>query len=301
MTAGQREAAVNVVNADGSGVTKVARGGFPTWSPDGTRIAFLAASKEGGNEIRIANADGTGEMTVTEGGGSLDLPAWSPDGSRIAYITWAKGEGPQLYVVNPDRTDVTRLTDLRSDGMGGYSPSWSPDGSTIAIEVFEDGNWNLYLVNADGSGVRPLTDLSGDENRPTWAPDGTRIAFMGSAVASSEGENTGSFDVYLIDPDGTDLQKLTDGAGAASGSAHLATTPRLRRFAEREPECVRLDKRGSVGDHDRRRRRCSALGRVGEGAAWVGGDRGAIRRAEPFGGSMRRPTSRRRTWDSFAF
>jgi TolB protein len=207
-----------VVNADGSGVSKVARGGFPTWSPDGTRIAFLAASKGGGNEIRIANADGTGEMTVTEGGGSLDLPAWSPDGSRIAYIIWAKGQGPQLYVVNPDGTGETRLTDLRSDGMGGYSPSWSPDGSTIAIEVFEDGNWNLYLVNADGSGVRPLTDLSGDENRPTWAPDGTRIAFMGSAVASSEGENTGSFDVHLIDPDGTDLQKLTDGAGAAPGA-----------------------------------------------------------------------------------
>jgi Tol biopolymer transport system component len=207
-----------IVNADGSGLTKVAGGGFPTWSPDGTRIAFLAASKGGGNEIRIANADSTGEMTVTEGGGSLDLPAWSPDGSRIAYITWAKGAGPQLYVVNPDGTGETRLTDLRSDGMGGYSPSWSPDGSTIAIEVFEDGNWNIYLARADGSGVRQLTDLPGDENRPTWAPDGMRIAFMGSSVASSEGENTGSFDVYLIDPDGTDPQRLTDGAGAAPGA-----------------------------------------------------------------------------------
>ena len=83
----------------------------------------------------------------------MDIPAWSPDGSKIAYVVWAKGERtPQLYGVNPDGTGEIRLTDLRSDGMGGYSPSWSPDGSTIAIEVFEEGNWNLHLVQADGSG-----------------------------------------------------------------------------------------------------------------------------------------------------
>jgi TolB protein len=208
-----------VVNVDGSEVQKVARGGFPTWSPAGTRIAFVTGSKEGGSEIRIADVDGTGETIVTKGDGSLDLPAWSPDGSRIAYVVWPKGErSPQLYAVGPDGTGQARLTDMRSDGMGGYSPSWSPDGKTIAIEVFEHGNWNIYLVQADGSGVRRLTDAPGDESRPTWAPDGTKIAYPGSSMASSEGENSGSFEVYVIDRDGTDLQKLTEGAGAAPGA-----------------------------------------------------------------------------------
>jgi Tol biopolymer transport system component len=101
--------------------------------------------------------------------------------------------------------------------MGGYSPSWSPDGSTIAIEVLEDGNWNLYLVRADGSGVRRLTDMPGDENRPTWAPDGTKVAFMGSITPSSKDISV-PFDVHTIDPDGTDLQQLTKNAGAAPGA-----------------------------------------------------------------------------------
>lgn len=209
---------IYVVNADGSGVVKVARGAFPTWSPDGTRIAFVTGSEGGGSEIRVVNADGTGERTVTSSGGFVGLPAWSPEGSRIAYVASVKDEGQQLYVVNPDGTGETRLTDLRSDGMGGYSPTWSPDGNTIAIEVSEQGNWNIYLVPADGSGVRKLTDFPGDENRPTWAPDGTRIAFMGSSIPSSKGENSGSFDVHVISPDGTDLHQLTDGAGAAPGA-----------------------------------------------------------------------------------
>jgi streptogramin lyase len=101
--------------------------------------------------------------------------------------------------------------------MGGYSPAWSPDGNMIAVEVFEGGNWDLYLVQADGSGVRELTDLPGDENRPTWAPDGTKIAFMGSTTPSSE-DISASFDVYTIEPDGTDLRRLTEGAGAAPGA-----------------------------------------------------------------------------------
>jgi Tol biopolymer transport system component len=212
-----------VVNVDGTGVTKVARGGFPTWSPDGSRIAFVTGSEGGGSEIRVVNADGTGETTITDGRAQRDLPAWSPDGSKIAYVGWEKGEGPQLYVVTLDGNE-TRLTDLRSDGMGGYSPSWSPDGATVAIEVFEDGNWNLYLAQADGSGVRNLTDLPGDENRPTWAPDGTRLAFMGSATASSE-DISASFDVYTIYPDGTGLRRLTHGAGAAPGA--LTWQPRI--------------------------------------------------------------------------
>lgn len=197
-----------VVNADGTNVIKVAEGALATWSPDGTRLAFMS-----GGDIHVANADGSAEVTFTHSNGFEDSPAWSPDGMRIAYIGAVKGEGQQLYVVGPDGTNETRLTDLRSESMGGYSPSWSPDGVTIAVEVLEMGNENIYLVSADGSEVRRLTDAPGDENRPTWSPDGRKLAYMGSTKPLDD-----AFDLYTINTDGSDPRRLTDGMGAPPGA-----------------------------------------------------------------------------------
>lgn len=115
----------------------------------------------------------------------------------------------ELYVVAPDGTGDRRLTDLPTNDVGGYSPTWSPDGSTIVVEVYEHGNGNLYLVGVDGSRTVQLTDDPGDENSPVWSPDGEWVAYNGSPVPSSEGDNTGTFDVYVVRPDGTEGTRLT--------------------------------------------------------------------------------------------
>lgn len=80
-------------------------GYWPTWSPDGRKIAF-ASERDGNSEIYVMNADGSNVTRLTDAGGNF--PAWSPDGRRIAF---ASGGGPDIYVMNADGSIVTRLTD----------------------------------------------------------------------------------------------------------------------------------------------------------------------------------------------
>ena len=85
----------------------------------------------------------------------------------------------------PDELGITRLTDLTDltdrnsySYLGGRNPAWSPDGSRIAFSSNRDGDSEIYVMNADGSGVTPLTDNSDQDYSPAWSPDGSRIAFV---------------------------------------------------------------------------------------------------------------------------
>jgi Tol biopolymer transport system component len=195
---------VYLINADGIGATKLTSGAFPTWSPDGSRIAF-----ESQRGISVVNVDGSGE---TEAAAPGVFPAWSPSGTKIAFID---NDVLQLSVVNADGTGLTQLTHISAvDDIG--PPAWSPDGSQIAFQALRgDGNYNIYLVNADGTGFTDLTGEPGDENIPTWSPDGTKIAFIAGKAVSENPGNFGTFDVYVMDSDGTNKTRVTEGAGPA--------------------------------------------------------------------------------------
>jgi hypothetical protein len=169
----------------------------PSWSPDGTKIAFVRAS-----DIWVANADGSGQINLTNDAfGERSSPAWSPDGARIAF----DGEG-EIWVMNASGGGETQLTSL-----GGLDPTWSPDGTRLAFESRRNGS-EIYVMNADGSMQIPLvrTPRSVSED-PSWSPDGTRIAFM-----SYDGANA---DVYAVRPDGSDRARLTNDPAHDSGPA----------------------------------------------------------------------------------
>jgi TolB protein len=163
---------IYLANADGSGAAPLTEGTRPAWSGDGTRVAFT----ENFSSVAVINVDGTERRILGPGRD----PAWSPDGTTIAYA--AEG-GTGIWAIAPDGSGARVLISNEAVGGSDYGvgwPVWSPDGSTIAFVrmSFYDG-WGLYVMNADGTDVRPLTGVGENwaKAEPAWSPDGARIVF----------------------------------------------------------------------------------------------------------------------------
>ena len=205
------------VAADGSGLARLTRRkdleGDSSWSPDGTRIAFLRAKnpEEGPYEIWRMNADGSGLTQLTRHRAFTIAPAWSPDGSKIVYATSAGAEHLRLYVMNADGSGKRRLSRNRK-GTDYSDPQWSPDGSTIAFGIHTSGDtprafdFSIGLVSAaDGGNLRRVTPRRGpDEFNPNWSPDGTRIVFERNRLFDVR-----QSDIWLMNADGSGKRPLT--------------------------------------------------------------------------------------------
>jgi TolB protein len=199
-----------VMNADGTGQTRLTDNAVedwgPDWSPDGTRIAFSRPGAAAGSDfdIHVMDADGSGVVDLTPGS-SRDLsPAWSPDGTRIAFVSDAGGDY-DLYTVAPTGGAVSKVVD-GSASMGG--PAWRPGGAWVSLTGFDllSDRPDVYLAAATGFPVLRLTaDLAWD-CCARWSPDGGRIIF------SSERES-GAGDLFVMSPDGSDVRLLIGADG----------------------------------------------------------------------------------------
>ncbi len=143
------------MNADGTNQTAVSTPPFndqyPAWSPDGTKIALMGFG-DGQNDIYTMNPDGSDRAKVTNDAASEGPPNWSPDGSRIAFdrSEGSSNSGEEIYVVKPDGTSLVNLTNNAE--ARDMVPAWSPDGTKIAFMSDRDGNWEIYVMNANGTG-----------------------------------------------------------------------------------------------------------------------------------------------------
>lgn len=209
----------------------------PRWSPDGSRIAF-ATNREmrrvghtvGLADVYVMNADGSSPRNVSHSlgdglGFNVHVLGWSPAGQVVFETDGPTGGGVDMrvYLVNADGTGLQPLFDRTGD----YSPAWSPDGSKVAFISERDGRHGLYIMNADGSGVRALTSHPGRDRLPSgvggfgdanfdydpWSPDGSRIVFE----RYHDGDDWGT--LYLIHPDGSGLRRLTDHSSNFNGWA----------------------------------------------------------------------------------
>jgi TolB protein len=162
--------------------------------------------------------DGGGVRNLTNDASPDFQPAWSPDGERIAFVSLHVGSShfDQLYTMDPQGGDRTQLTDLSSGNV--QEPAWSPDGERIAFYVSYGGaiDDELFIVDANGSGLVQLTDNARSDSDPAWSPDGARLAFVRDAA------------IRTMDPDGTDVRRVT-----ALGMAAFdpAWSPDSRRLA----------------------------------------------------------------------
>jgi Ca2+-binding RTX toxin-like protein len=166
------------MNANGTGVTKVTGSGAeeaqPTWSPDGTTIAYARCTA--GCSIWSIHVDGTNATRLTYGGTIDSFPAWSPLGGRIAFRRPSRlGNCIALRTVRPDGTDNTSLTPCQN-GRFDQMAAWSPDGRLIAFTSFVSGVGRLTLIRPDGS----HRHIIGRGLDPGWAPDGQKLVFTGA-------------------------------------------------------------------------------------------------------------------------
>jgi Tol biopolymer transport system component len=169
--AGFNNQEIYVMNAaDGSNQTRLtinpARDSLPSWSPDGTKIAFYSERDVDGNIYVMNAADGSNQTKLTISPRFDSFPSWSPDGTKIAFDSNRDGN-EEIYVMNAaDGSNQTRLTynDVLDTG-----PSWSPDGTKIAFASAKDGNAEIYVMNAaDGSGQTRLTNNTAADAEPDW-------------------------------------------------------------------------------------------------------------------------------------
>jgi Tol biopolymer transport system component len=178
------------------------------------RIAFDRAPRgESDLEIYTMRPDGAGLRRITFNARYDYDPAWSSDGSKISFIHVAADHSREIWVKNVRTRQTTRIADRAI----GEDPAWSPDGSKIAFKGFYEEspavfNVDIFVINADGSGLKRLTTQPGADSGPAWSPDGSKIAF--------ESYRDGNYDIYAMNADGSGQAALTEiptseGGGAA--------------------------------------------------------------------------------------
>ena len=207
----------------------------PQWSPDSKQIVvgvgsftafldFAAGTKEpidrvnGGAQVAILNADGTGFHLVTSGPNNNGFASFSTEGKQIVYRT-AGPDGEGLRIMNLADRSVTVLTNQYDN-----FPLWSPRGDQIAFVRNIAGDFEVMTIHPDGKNVTQLTHTHGNEAHLAWSPDGEQLLFTSSRTGfKDEALYTGSPQpygkIFVMNCDGTHVEQLTDDQWEEGGPA----------------------------------------------------------------------------------
>jgi TolB protein len=184
---------------------------------DGFHSEFLKPGDrtEGGAQVAIVNADGTGFQELTSGSANNAFPSFSPDGKDFVYRTFST-EGNGLRIMNLQTKAITTLT-KEYDNF----PLWSPRGDLIMFARLSGGayqsggSYDIYTIKPDGTSLKRLTNGHGNDAHMSWSPDGQYIAFASSrmgfkdeAVYTDAPQPYG--EIFVMRYDGTGVEQLTD-------------------------------------------------------------------------------------------
>jgi Tol biopolymer transport system component len=185
-------------------------GDGPTWSPDGRRVAFVSTHETGQWTAYTVDLLGSAPERIPGIPPHATDLAWSPDGNWIAFTNYdnPSEQIDDIFIIHPDGTGLTRLTDTPDFDEQG--PAWSPDSRQIAFAKRSRsegvGQYDIYRMHADGSGVAQVTSDPSSEFDPAWSTDGTQIAFTSTRYDLGDG----NYEIYVINVDGTGELRLTN-------------------------------------------------------------------------------------------
>jgi dipeptidyl aminopeptidase/acylaminoacyl peptidase len=191
-----------VMVSDGSGARELGHsGGGAAWSPDGHTLV-MSGLVDFNYELFTLDVNGGPRTQITGASSDENGPVWSPDGATIAFASDFNSAQTEIYSMKSDASeDWVALT---STFGGDSQPEWSPDGTKITFVSGRNGNEEVYVMNADGSGETRLTAHPDLDMRPQWSPDGTKIAFVRFSVHTLDAE------VWTMNPDGSEQAQLTE-------------------------------------------------------------------------------------------
>jgi Tol biopolymer transport system component len=194
----------------------------PVWLPDGRTIAFDAATRSGVSIFTVPASGGTAtELQLGVGDFNGD-PAYSPDGAQISFDQDVGDAAPTvhgIFAANADGSDPRRVTTgLPTKKAFDTESQWSPDGRQIAFTRVKSGRQAaIFVVNADGTGLKQLTRYKLDAASPDWSPDGKTILF--NTYWDSPGGRASN--LFAISPSGGHRTALTH--DRASNGAFVAS------------------------------------------------------------------------------
>jgi TolB protein len=194
----------------------------PSWSPRGDLIAFGSGGAFAGvlsqgrqvSNIAVVAPDGSGFRLLTQGDANNGFPSWSPDGRRIVFrLQDERGKG--LRILDVETGKITVLTD--GNGNRDNFPAWSPKGDEISFSSDrEEGDWEIYSIHTDGTALKRITHIPGNDAHSSWSPDGQWLVFATGRDGFKDEmalhpHNPQSYgEIAVMRPDGSDVRVLTD-------------------------------------------------------------------------------------------
>lgn len=201
------------IKIDGTGFNRLTNNSnwdiYPAWSPDNSEIAYLSF-RDDDLDIYVMNSDGSNQHLLFDSGGHDADIHWIDN--TIVFTS-----NSSIWKINEDGTEPNQLTFPPKAGewgnanlpFGDYDPQLSPDGKKVAFERLENdtsqhGNYNIFVINVNGSGESRLTSTYYSQGFPCWSHDGEKILFVVSAI-----DNIGKYDLYQMNADGSNIENIT--------------------------------------------------------------------------------------------